>query len=408
MRILISGAGIAGPALAWWLRTAGIETLTVDTVAGVRPGGQTVDIRGAARTVVERMGILPDIRRHRSAERGIAGVDARGRRRWEMPAGLFGGEGIIAELEIPRSDLVRILHAGAGPVVQDRITALTQDRRGVGVTFASGHSDRFDIVVGADGVHSGVRALAFGPEDRFVRHLGAGTAWFTMPDPGGLDGWFLMHNAPGGRVAGLRPGPGGTAMASLTFRSGPVRYDRGTVVPLLAERFAGVGWRVPELLAAAQQAEDLYVDAVCQVRAEPWSHGRIVLLGDAGYCGSPLTGLGTSMALVGAYVLAGRIAADPADPVAALQAYRRILQDYVSAGLRLPPGGVRAFAPRSRIMIGLRGASMRMMTRRPWRGLMDAQAAKAGAITLPDPPPTPPAGAPATGSHPGPHPDSTQ
>jgi len=384
MRVLISGGGIAGPALAHWLGRHGIGATIVERAAAPRPGGQTVDIRGAARSVVERMGLLAAIRARCVDERGVALVDSAGRRLAELGADLFGGEGIVAELEILRGDLAAVLREHAGPEAEhrfgDHLVALAQDERGVDVRFASGRTERFDVVVGADGVRSAVRRLAFGPERDFVRHLGAYTSYFTVPDPGDLDHWFLMHNAPGGRVAGLRPARPGTAMASLTFTSPLLPVSR----EVLAERMAGVGWRVPALLAALRDADDCYLDAISQVRVERWARGRVVLLGDAGYCGSPLAGQGTSLALVGAYVLAGELAGNPGDPAAAFAAYQRELSHYVAAGIRLPPGGVRAFAPNSAAMIALRAASMRMMTRPPLRALMTRQFGKAERITLKD------------------------
>jgi len=234
-------------------------------------------------------------------------------------------------------------------------------------------------------VHSGVRALAFGPEHEFVRPLGGYTAYFTVPDPGDLDHWFLMYNAPGGLVAGLRPERGGTAKAMLSFVAAD-RYERLTRPDqerILAERLAGAGWRVDELLAAMPAADDFYFDSISQVRVDRWSRGRVVLLGDAGYCGSPLAGLGTSMSLVGAYVLAGELAAagGPA-PAEAFAAYQAEMTDYVAAGLELPPGGLRGYAPRSRLMIRMRAQSMRSMSRWPMRQLLAKQFGKADAITL--------------------------
>ncbi|MEU8233636.1 FAD-dependent monooxygenase [Actinoplanes sp. NPDC048967] len=384
MRVLISGGGIAGPALAHWLGRHGIGATIVERAVAPRPGGQTVDIRGAARGVVERMGLLATIRARCVDERGVALVDSSGRRLAELGADLFGGEGIVAELEILRGDLAAVLRDHAGPEVEhrfgDHLVALAQDERGVDVRFASGRTERFDVVVGADGVRSAVRRLAFGPEREFVRHLGAYTSYFTVPDPGDLDHWFLLHNAPGGRVAGLRPARPGTAMASLTFTSPPLPVSR----EVLAERMTGVGWRVPALLAALRDADDCYLDAISQVRVERWARGRVVLLGDAGYCGSPLAGQGTSLALVGAYVLAGELAGNPGDPAAAFAAYQRELRHYVAAGIRLPPGGVRAFAPNSAAMIAVRAGSMRMMTRPPLRALMTRQFGKAERISLKD------------------------
>jgi 2-polyprenyl-6-methoxyphenol hydroxylase-like FAD-dependent oxidoreductase len=302
-----------------------------------------------------------------------------------VPATAFGGEGIVAEIEIARGDLARIL-LEATPGVDyrfgDRITGIDDGD----VTFASGGTERFDVIVGADGVHSATRRLVFGPDERFVRYLGGYTSYFTVPDPGGLDHWLLMYSATGGRGAYLRPENGGTAKASLSFLHPEPAFDRlprAEAERLITTKLAGAGWRVPELLAAMPAAPDFYFDSLNQVRVDRWWRGRVALLGDAGYCGSPLAGLGTSMSLVGAYVLAGELAAG-GDPQRAFQAYQREMADYVATGLQLPPGGIRMAAPRSRAMIGLRVLATRMMTRWPSRQIAEKQFSKADAITLRD------------------------
>jgi len=390
MKVLISGGGIAGPALAHWLHRHGIEATIVERSPAPRPGGHAVDVRGVAREVVERMGLMPAVLANRVDERGIAMVNARGRRTAEMAADLFGGEGIVAEIEISRGDLAGLLYeatrATAGYRFGDRITALAQDADGVDVTFKSGATERFDVVVGADGVHSGVRALAFGPDRDFVRYLGGYTAYFTVPDPGDLDHWFQMYNAPGGLVAGLRPERGGTAKASLGFTNPIPAYDGLTVAQqqrVLAEKLSAARWKVPALLAAMPEASDFYFDSVNQVHVGQWWRGRVALLGDAGYCGSPLAGLGTSMSLVGAYVLAGELAS-ASDPADAFAAYQREMADYVAGGLELPPGGMAMFAPKSRLMIALRGLSWRSMSRWPMRAILAKQFAKSDNMTLKD------------------------
>jgi 2-polyprenyl-6-methoxyphenol hydroxylase-like FAD-dependent oxidoreductase len=389
MRVLISGGGIAGPALAFWLHRAGADVTVVERAAGPRPGGHAVDVRGVARGVVERMGLMPAIDENRVDERGIALVAADGRRMAEMSADLFGGEGIVAEIEIARGDLARILYeataADSTYRFGDRIAALEQDADGVDVTFASGDTGRYDIVVGADGVHSAVRALAFGPDEEFVRGLGGYVAYFTVPDPGDLENWFLMYNAPGGRVALLRPDRHGTAMASLAFRTDRRlgRLEPGEQQRIIADRMAGAGWKVASLVAEMPAASDFFFDEISRVHVDRWWRGRVVLLGDAGYCGSPLAGLGTSMSLTGAYVLAGELAT-AAGPERAFASYQEQMAAYVKAGLELPPGGIRGWAPDSGLMIRLRAKSMGMMSHWPMKQMLAKQFSKAEAITLKD------------------------
>lgn len=390
--ILVSGAGVAGPALAYWLREYGFNPTVVERAPAPRPGGQTVDLRGAGRTVVDRMGLLDRVRALSLDQRGIAWVDGRGRVTARMPADAFGGEGIISEIEVLRGDLGQVLYEASLPgteyLFDDTITALEQDQDGATVTFERSPQRRFGLVIGADGLHSEVRRLAFGPETACVRPVDCYTAWFTAPDDIELDGWYLMHNAPGGLVASARPGRlPGELKAGLSFRSPPLRYDRRDLTAqrdLLARRFADVGWEAPRLLAAMDEAPDFTFDSMGQVRLERWSNGRVALLGDAGYCPTPLTGLGTSFALVGAYVLAGELAATGADHRTAFRRYERIMRPYVTRGQQLPPGGASGYAPRSRLAIRLSAASMRASTRWPVRNLLAGQFNKAESITLPD------------------------
>jgi len=388
--VLISGGGIAGPALAAWLTRRGIAVTVVERAPAPRPGGQAVDLRGAARTVADRMGLLDRVRAVSLEQEGIAWVRPDGSIAARMGADAFGGEGIISEIEVLRGDLAEVLLDAGGDGVEhvygDSITGLDDDGDGVTVTFEHSAPRRFDLVVGADGTHSTTRALAFGPETEFARPLGCLTTWFTAPAELDLGGWYLMYNAPGGLVASVRPGRlPGEHKVGLSFRSGPVALDRTDVAgqkALVAERFAGAGWEVPRLVAAMHAADDFAWDWLAQVHLPEWSRGRVVLLGDAAWSPTPLTGLGTSLALVGAYVLAGELASG--DLPSALRRYEEVLRPYVTSAQKLPPGGIGGFAPTGALEIRLRMASMRMMTRWPLKQLIAGQFAKAGDIELPD------------------------
>lgn len=392
-RVLVSGASIAGPALAWWLDHFGYAVTVVERAGGLRPGGQAVDLRGAARTVVERMGLMARVRSVALQQKGIRWVDAQGRVTVEFPADSFGGEGLVSEIEVLRGDLCRLLHDVTADRVEyrfdDTITGLHHTPEGVRVEFETGESEVFDLVVGADGLHSVVRRLVFGTGAELVSPLGCSTAWFTAP-AADLDDWYQIHNAPGGRVVSVRPSRDGSeTKAALSFRTPPVAQPRLDVAAqrrVLAERFADVPERFRWVVSAAATAEDLAFDSLGQVRLPGWTRGRVALVGDAAYCPTPLTGLGTSLALVGAHVLAGELASADGDHVRAFARYDEVMRPYVTACQELPPGGVRSFAPMSAVGIRVQAASMRAMTRWPLRSVMARQAAKGADVTLPDHP----------------------
>jgi 2-polyprenyl-6-methoxyphenol hydroxylase-like FAD-dependent oxidoreductase len=379
--VLISGASIAGPALAYWLRRYGFEPTVVERAPAPRDGGQAIDVRGSAREVAARMGILDEVRRAHTGVRGMAFVDAAGHRTASMGADLLGDSGgPIAELEILRGDLVRILHATTRDVeyrFDDTITAMTSTDAGVDVAFARGPSRRFDLVVGADGLHSTVRALAFGPEADFTHDLGCYVAVFTTTTHPDLQGFQLMHTIPAangrlGRTAAVSPALGRTGTAMFFFAAPPLAHDRRDVASqkrLLAQAFEGDGWDIPRLLAAMPDAPDFYFDRVSQIRMRAWSKGRVVLVGDAAHCASPLAGNGSSMALVGAYVLAGELAAAPGDHQRAVDGYDRTMRDYVTRCQAFATDGVGSLMPSSRLHVTLRDMSIRMLPYLPWRGL---------------------------------------
>lgn len=387
-RILVSGGGIAGLALAYWLRRYGFRPTVVERTAALRGGGQAVDLRGAARDVAERMGLMPAIRSAHTGTRGMAYVDKRGRRLAYMDTESFGDSGgAVADIEILRSDLVRILFAAAQDGVEylfdDSVTALTETRDGVEVAFERSAPRVFDLVVGADGTRSNVRRLAFGPDDDRLTDGGHYLAIFATTTARDLDGWQEMYAMPR-RLAGLYP-TGGEARAML-FLGSPVRdIDRRDLDEhrrMFADAFAGEEWEVPRLIEAMWRAPDLYVDRAAKVTMDRWSSGRVVLLGDASFAGS--IGMGTSMALVGAYVLAGELAGN-GDHRAAFAAYEHALRDYVTACQKPLPGGERGFLPPTRLEIWLRIQLLRLMTRLPGKGLLTGGLQDtANAVTLKD------------------------
>ncbi|MEU8074788.1 FAD-dependent monooxygenase [Catellatospora citrea] len=357
-RVLVSGASIAGPALAHWLREYGMTAVVVERHDGIRPGGQTVDLRGAGRTVARRMGIEDAVRARSTGEDGVAFVDARNRVKAAFPAQAFGGEGFVAELEILRGELADLLHERTRGhteyVFGDRITAVDDRDDEVRVSFAHGADRAFDLVVAADGIGSTTRELVFGGAARVVP-LGLYTSYLTVPLAASDGSWARWHNAPGGRVVALRPDNLGTTRALMSFLCPPRGYERlpvGEQKELLRRVFAGVGWEAPRVLRALGDADEFYCELVGQVRAPRWSRGRVALVGDAGYCASPISGMGTSLALVGAYVLAGELASHSSHRDA-FAAYERIMRPYVAQAQHLPPFTPRIAHPRSRFGIGV-------------------------------------------------------
>ncbi|WP_424214018.1 FAD-dependent monooxygenase [Streptomyces sp. BI20] len=557
--VLIAGAGIAGPALAHWLDRHGMRATIVERAPALRDGGQTVDVRGAGREVVRRMGLEPVLRAHATREEGIRFVDGADRVKAAFPSGAFGGQGPISDLEILRADLSRVLYEDTVPRTEylfgDEITHLAEVGEQVHVTFRSGTERAFDLVVAADGARSRTRDLVFGPPegtagsggaagrtgtgnaagtsgmgsaagtsgmgraggpdgmgraggpdgtygtygtdnagdtssmsntgatgnagatgntggmgnagrtsgtgnagatgntggmgnagrtsgtgnaataggtrragttaasggsvgpngpdgpDRAaalgrspdglspdgrspdgrspdgrspdgrssdgrssdgrssdgrssdgrsaasrltdVRSVGISTAYLTIPHHPSDGRWARWHNAPGGRTATLRPDNRGTTRASLAWLSPPRGHER--LAPdaqrtLLRALFADVGWEVPRILAALDDAEDFFLDHVVQVRMPTWSRGRVVVVGDAAYCASPLSGMGTSLALTGAYVLAGELA-HHARHGDAFARYEHLLRPYTARAQHLPPGVPRVASPRTRVGI---------------------------------------------------------
>ncbi|WP_410661520.1 FAD-dependent monooxygenase [Amycolatopsis sp. lyj-112] len=360
MRVLISGASIAGPALAYWLRRYGMTPTVIERAPELRPGGQTVDLRGAGRTVVERMGLEDDARARVTHEEGLRFIDRHGRVRASFGTDSLDGDGFVTELEILRGELADLLHQRTRDdteyVFGDEITGLTDTGDGVDVVFRVGAARRFDLVVLADGLRSRTRDLVFADIAR-TRSFGLYTAYFTIPRSTSDGRWARWYNAPGRRVVLLRPDNLGTTRASLSFLRKQAGLEQGQIPAqqeFLRRHYADAGWETPRVLDALGDSPDFYFESIGQMRLKQWSRGRIAVVGDAAYCASPLSGMGTSLALVGAYVLAGELRRHSGHRDA-FRSYETIMRPYVEQAQRVPWIAPRLAAPRTRAGIRLLG-----------------------------------------------------
>ncbi len=375
--ILISGASIGGPALAYWLARYGFQPTIVEQAPTLREGGYAIDIRGVARDVAERMGIMEEVRQATTKTRGMSFVNSANKVQASMSADQLGGEGIISEFEILRGDLSHILYAATKDTTEyifnDSITALVQSEEGVRVTFKRSEPRTFDLVIGADGLHSNVRVLTFGAESQFLRHLGYYVSIFTAPNHLQLDRWQLVYNMPG-KLAGMYSSrQNDEAKVMFYFTAPQIAYDRHNSQEqkeIVAKMFAGEGWEIPQLLNAMQDAPDFYFDAIGLIQMPCWSKGRVSLVGDAGYCPSPLSGQGTNLAIVGAYVLAGELKEAGGDYHTAFVRYEEAMREYVERNQKTALDGGRWFVAPTRLMIWLRNLNMSMLPYLPWRGLI--------------------------------------
>ncbi|GAA3576505.1 FAD-dependent monooxygenase [Amycolatopsis ultiminotia] len=325
--VLIVGAGIAGPTLAYWLARNGYRPTVVEHARQLRSGGSAIVVKGPAIPVAERMDILPQLRELATRNRSLTLLDPAGKPVLRLPSSAGA-----PTVEVTRADLSEVLHRSAQGdaefVFDDTVTGLDQDEGGVDVTFRRSAPRRFDLVVGTDGMHSTIRRLVFGPEQQFVRDLGLYGA--TVPlEPGAIDdpSELTMLTVPN-RMLVVHPSRT-TPLAIFTFRAArPAPHDRKNIAlhkQTVADAYADVRWRAPELVAAYLEHPAPFFDPLTTVRLPSWSRGRVVLLGDAA-AATALLGDGSSMAMAGAYALAEEFGSHHGDHARAFAAYESRLR----------------------------------------------------------------------------------
>lgn len=390
MDVLIVGAGIAGSAMAYWLRRAGHRTTLVERAPELRRGGYLIDFWGAGFEVAERMGIVPELLRRGVTIQRADQVDRHGRRFARIDPKGFVRDSGDRVISIARGDLAATVYEALSQnlpgaptelLLGDTVEKLTETGDRVLVDLAGGSRREVDLVVGADGAHSRVRELVFGPERDFAAELGIAVAAYELDDAetpaGSASAPVATMYAEPGLQASRVTRPGEPTMVLLTFRHrGPLPADRAGQEAFLADRLSGAGWRVPELLAGLPAAPTLYLDVASQIRMPSWSRGRVALVGDAGACLSLLAGQGSALALVEAYVLAAELDRCQ-DHRAAFAAYHRRLEQLVRDKQSAAKGLGLVFAPRDRWQAVLRAAlvwavGLPFVDRFAYRSLRDA------------------------------------
>ena len=399
LRVLIAGGGIAGPALAFWLARAGHHVTVVERYPALRATGAQVDLRGQGIEAIRAMGLLDEVRAHLVAERGVRFTDRRGRTLGTVMANTSGTgrQTLTSEYEIMRGDLVRILFDATKDDVEYRfglsVEGFEQHPDHVTARFSDGSTDEFDVLVGADGQGSHIRRALLPAGAEPYRRLGMHMAyWFVPRTPDDTDIRDTYATA-GARQVMRRSHNAEETQAYFVLRDSSDAASAVHRAPVeeqqrfWADRFRDAGWQVPRFIDGMTDAPFFYSQEVLQVQTDTWSSGRVVLVGDAAHCASPYSGMGISGGLVGAYVLAGELSADPADPTAAFRRYDRVLRPFVDEIQAAVKPRVLALAmPRSRAGVAVLRALVRVVCalRLPERIAARRSTDRGGAWALPE------------------------
>lgn len=371
MRVLISGAGIAGPTLAYWLQRYGLKPTIVERAPSLRTGGYVIDFWGMGFDVADRMGLLPAIRREGYMVREVRAVGRDGNQVAGFPVDAVARFANGRYVSIPRGELAALIYRAietrVETVFNDSIAAIEQLPDCARVRFHSGITRDFDVVIGADGVHSRVRGIIFGPQVQFERYLGYKVVAFEVAGYHPRDELvYLMHTEVGQQIGrfSLR---GDRTMFFFIFAdpSPVIPDDLHAQKALLRLRFGRSGWECPQILNELDRVKELYFDRVSQISMGPaensWSHGRVALVGDAGFCVSLLAGQGTAIAMSAAYVLAGELHRAAGDYEMAFARYQRQLEALVRRKQRSALKLAGSFVPRSRFSMAVRNAILNLL-----------------------------------------------
>ena len=358
MRVLISGAGIAGPTLAYWLDHFGFRTTIVEKAPRLRTGGYVIDFWGTGFDVADRMNLLEEIRRKGYFVEEVKVVDRTGKQISGFSAAAFARATKSRFVSLARGDLAASIFERIGSraetIFDDFISKIMEKDDCVQVRFASGVERQFDLVVGADGLHSRVREITFGPE-HFERFLGYKVAAF------GIDGYtprdelaYVMYTEVGQQVSRFAMRDNRTMFLFIFADRDPDSGDPASQRAVLRQRFGSSGWECPAILDALDRTDELYFDRVSQIRMNAWSRGRVALVGDAAYCVSLLAGQGSALAMAGAYILAGELHRANGDYQAAFARYEELFRTLIETKQNSALRYAGAFAPTSRIGLWLR------------------------------------------------------
>jgi 2-polyprenyl-6-methoxyphenol hydroxylase-like FAD-dependent oxidoreductase len=371
MKIAINGVGIAGPTFAYWIRRYGHEPVLFEKAPELRTGGYMIDFWGIGYEIAERMGLMTELTRQAYRMRELRLVGEDGRRVAHLNVEMLRARVNDRFVSLARGDLAAALHRACPDVVTRfgvSIAHLRPHSNGIIVELSDGGTEEFDLVIGADGLHSHVRELSFGPEARFERRLGCSVAAFRLAGyPRRDELTYVSHTVPGRQVAriSLR---GDLTLVLLTWRDELLASAPSGVIEqkaALESVFGGMKWEVREILERMQAADEIYFDRVSQIHIEHWSRGRVALLGDAAACASLLAGEGTGLAMTKAYVLAGELHRAAGDHAQAFARYETRLRSFVSGKQKGALSFLNFFAPKSRAVLALRDWAVRAASIRP-------------------------------------------